>query len=836
MARRPQSCNDSSDFRASDLEDAYDSNIDCYNSRSSCHGDETRARCCPMSDNPSMRRVVREGETCSQHLSRRTDHETNAEAACCPANESCMRQQFRAPRMNVSFFLSLVLLSSCCCCFCHGHQTGRSYSFYSRKQNESPRTKSNDGIASSLSLRRLRPEYKSLIEDASTAVEEASMSMSISFDISSSVKSMASEFLDNLHNKTSFESSSSPTFVPLLPFAFNATNSTLSPSPSLTPSLSSDNRTTNIPMLTPVPTPAPDSVTTLLPSTPATNAPSKSPTVAPTTIAPTTEMPTSSPSDAPVTPSPSRNPTRAPTQEPTESPSLSPVTEEPTTAAPTRSPVEGPQPTSSPSNSFSPSDQPSITPTTALPTISPTTAKPTKSPSVAPTAAPTPKPTVPLQKYAVPTTMLFYNSDRFKGSVLRTWMRVTSERIKSFTLKELEHAGEMNSKCRVDLEILEQVTLDQNRRLRGLLLDDSARVVEALDDNSEKRILQSSTSPLLVNFTTFIQFYSLIDDWNSSKFVASGFITVPQQRLYIFQLRAADTNNFNSIDSFKMGVNGSIITQEAVPPEPEDPKDNSTIIYASIGAAGGVLVTVLIIGVVHFIRKRKKRKHNGRSSAGDGNVFSNHCASPQEETHTTQPQSSSYFGTIESREGEQDDVSTLGDPYFGEAVNAVMDRDDTVAESMISAEQDLFVYGVGRPRLDTGASSRMDSTFSGKSNPNKLVFNDDNTLEDIYRTPECTIYDQEDSNSERLTVVAPAGKLGIVIDNPGGDIPVVHAVKETSVLNGKIKVGDFLLSVDEQDCRGMSAVAVSKLISSRSTNPSRTFALLRGAPTTGGGE
>lgn len=75
--------------------------------------------------------------------------------------------------------------------------------------------------------------------------------------------------------------------------------------------------------------------------------------------------------------------------------------------------------------------------------------------------------------------------------------------------------------------------------------------------------------------------------------------------------------------------------------------------------------------------------------------------------------------------------------------------------------------------------------------------------------------------------MAPEGKLGIVVDNPGMDIPVVHAIKETSVLHGRVKVGDLLLSVDERDCRGMSPVAVSKLISSRSDNPTRTLVLLR---------
>ena len=80
--------------------------------------------------------------------------------------------------------------------------------------------------------------------------------------------------------------------------------------------------------------------------------------------------------------------------------------------------------------------------------------------------------------------------------------------------------------------------------------------------------------------------------------------------------------------------------------------------------------------------------------------------------------------------------------------------------------------------------------------------------------------------------MAPSGKLGIVIDNQTGDMPIVHAIKETSVLHGRVNVGDFLMSVDEVDTRGMSAVQVSKLISSRSQNPVRKLVLMRGS---GGG-
>lgn len=130
--------------------------------------------------------------------------------------------------------------------------------------------------------------------------------------------------------------------------------------------------------------------------------------------------------------------------------------------------------------------------------------------------------------------------------------------------------------------------------------------------------------------------------------------------------------------------------------------------------------------------------------------------------------------------------------------------------SYISTGQELLVYGVGNHR-------KMDSTIFSGSNPN-MVFGDDTTLENVYK---------DHNDLGRITVIAPAGKLGIVIENPRGDIPIVYAIKETSVLNGRVKVGDLLLSVDEYDCRGMPAVAVSQLISSRAENPKRTLVLLR---------
>lgn len=142
---------------------------------------------------------------------------------------------------------------------------------------------------------------------------------------------------------------------------------------------------------------------------------------------------------------------------------------------------------------------------------------------------------------------------------------------------------------------------------------------------------------------------------------------------------------------------------------------------------------------------------------------------------------------------------------------------------MISSQQQLFIYGVGRQRSNTGNESRMDGTtvFSGSKN---MLFGEDHTLEEIY---EDSIGGHHSSSDETVTVIAPKGPLGIVLDNPHGAIPVVFAVKETSSLLGKVYVGDLLLSVDEVDCRGMSSQNVSKFLNSRSQNVARKMVLSR---------
>lgn len=73
-------------------------------------------------------------------------------------------------------------------------------------------------------------------------------------------------------------------------------------------------------------------------------------------------------------------------------------------------------------------------------------------------------------------------------------------------------------------------------------------------------------------------------------------------------------------------------------------------------------------------------------------------------------------------------------------------------------------------------------------------------------------------------VMAPSGKLGIVIDTTV-DGPVVHHVNETSNLKGKIFPGDIIVAIDDIDTRAMSAAAITALMV-KTANQTRKLTVL----------
>eukprot|EP00577_Skeletonema_sp_RCC1716_P003361 CAMPEP_0113417722 /NCGR_PEP_ID=MMETSP0013_2-20120614/25805_1 /TAXON_ID=2843 ORGANISM="Skeletonema costatum, Strain 1716" /NCGR_SAMPLE_ID=MMETSP0013_2 /ASSEMBLY_ACC=CAM_ASM_000158 /LENGTH=1019 /DNA_ID=CAMNT_0000304871 /DNA_START=141 /DNA_END=3200 /DNA_ORIENTATION=+ /assembly_acc=CAM_ASM_000158 len=670
-----------------------------------------------------------------------------------------------------------------------------------------------------------------------------------------------------------------PVVVPTTPSPVPGGGGTkvITDSPTLQPSPPPSPLPTKLPTALPTPKPTTKSPTPLPTVEPTTKAPTEIPTVRPTTKAPTeepTDIPTYSPTLRP-TPMPSRNPTPNPTNSPTPkptpkpspvpsvspsgtpsvSPSASPTvspSDFPSTtptAFPTISPKPTPlvwpsaSPTLSSSPTVSPSSRPSSSPTgspSSIPTLSPTTPSPiaadeTTSPTVAPiTPPPTPPATSALQRVLIekePTSITLKNAYKMrKGSAAYVaWDEATKDRIGRYTQELIEEtSGEKDVDVVVTIEEVVQSGEQQGsgrRRLGGRVLQE----------------VEGPSNPLRLSFRTTLEFYSKESKWDGSDLIAAGFIEPSQQTEYISELQKKEQGSFGTVKSMAMSVNGRVVTKET---DAKPLVESNSMVIIIAGAVSGVLVLLAIAGGVYYVKRRNNRRNSGfvnkgkKSSSSDfyngsGNTGTMMSSPPTKSFPPPPPQTASpvgdYFGTIEPRPGE-DDVSTLGDPYIGDVhVNQAMGGDNTVTESLMSSGNDMYVYGISRPRMNTGDSSRMGGSTIN-TNGNRMTFQDDGTIEEFYGTPDATnFHSEKDSNFEHITVVASSGVLGIVIDNPSRTTPVVHAIKESSILNGRVHVGDLLMSVDEVDCRGMTAVAVSKLIGSRSQNPMRTLRLLRGA-------
>jgi len=80
---------------------------------------------------------------------------------------------------------------------------------------------------------------------------------------------------------------------------------------------------------------------------------------------------------------------------------------------------------------------------------------------------------------------------------------------------------------------------------------------------------------------------------------------------------------------------------------------------------------------------------------------------------------------------------------------------------------------------------------------------------------------------ERIVIMAPPGKLGVVIDTFDNGAPGVNAIRDDSVLKDQLQVGDVLVEFDGVDTTEMTALQVSTLIGERSKNPVRKLAFVR---------
>jgi len=489
-----------------------------------------------------------------------------------------------------------------------------------------------------------------------------------------------------------------------------------------------------------------------------------------------------------------------------------------------------------------PTRAPSRSPVSPGPTISPTTAFPTTSPSQAPT--------LKSQKFVLALEFEFDALDRLKGPTTIVWEEMTADHINNrlrlldmgiqwptvstrIRRQSVGSGGDDNGLgpeyAQPPDEPLRTTSgkssgnassASTNKSLSGRA-DGEGGNRRRLGSSAWLRRLQSmgnaGPNRLVITSVSIVSFKSAEEYATSelAEMVGEAFNSEEDRALYIKSLKDTKEESFLGISSVVVKINGDYVPEDPnSQPTPsggggsnEDEKGVFANFFEAIpwiyaGPAAGAILLLFIVAVCVCVRQ------NARKKAFMANAYGTKVSKT----------------IIDVDNG--DDVSTLGDPVFSSrTMLASGDRtivstdyeyarqygrnDAPTAASPKSYEADRSITSGSRITMATAANGirKMDAS----------LFSDDASFEKQY----C---DQE----QNIEVHAPAGKLGVVIDTPvGGFTPVVHAIKDSSVLADKVRVGDQLLSVDDIDVTLFSSVEVSRLISSRAHQPSRVLLFLR---------
>ena len=249
-------------------------------------------------------------------------------------------------------------------------------------------------------------------------------------------------------------------------------------------------------------------------------------------------------------------------------------------------------------------------------------------------------------------------------------------------------------------------------------------------------------------------------------------MTPTQQADYISELKQlVGYDGLTAVSSISLPSDDG--TDDSVDPNPETPESSfplwAIIVIAVVGVA-------LLVCIVPFVLRKCRRSNSGSELQPD-----------------LAQDNSRQFNAGEETVGTTDyDYSKA---YGGNSNFSLSDAGGTLGDRTGQSASDLM-----------------------HQSGNNTIFSEDPTYNEAYAGS---------GREEMIDVYAPAGKLGVVIDTPNDGAPIVHAVKDSSPIADKIRVGDKLVAVDDQDVRTMTAIQVSKLISKKSVNASRKMTVIR---------
>ena len=406
----------------------------------------------------------------------------------------------------------------------------------------------------------------------------------------------------------------------------------------------------------------------------------------------------------------------------------------------------------------------------------------------------------------------------------------------------------------------------------------------------EQRGLQdtTTTSSLYVTYTVDMLYRSAASpqEYNPDELVYDAFDSRIDRANYMVSLQD-QSSTFDAIDLVQVTIPGydpASPTQApngggTQPVNPDEQKESVDIAIIVGAVIGGVALIILIVLLVVRLRSNQQTQKNTNTTTDPGkdtnttaaasvkNMFGMDVEKAENTSGTPlssvlQQQTQAVKVSAEIVVTREDDISTLGDPIgLGGMYMGGIHKDDHTHEHTATISHDydymkayhnyttnpVSIAGGGgstantTPRdrtisADTGVSStNMSSIRSGSYNKlgkmGENLFAEDASFEDQFVDP--------DGGETKFSIVAPPGKLGMVIDTPPGGRrggATVHAIKQNSVLFGQVRVGDRLLTVDGEDCTTLNAIQVSKLISLKSEKPARVLVMARSSTAAGGTE
>jgi hypothetical protein len=260
---------------------------------------------------------------------------------------------------------------------------------------------------------------------------------------------------------------------------------------------------------------------------------------------------------------------------------------------------------------------------------------------------------------------------------------------------------------------------------------------------------------------------------------------------------------------------------------------SDSIKYIIIGVVCAVVLVALVVGII-IVRKRKRRRQDASNrsfvrridinedleSRDIGGQLPLSVPEGQVMVHVICPSGKLGVVVDNPREGGsvrvtdlREDSPVLGQVRIGDTIIAV-DDDDV---------QQLSAFDVSKLLAARSRNPRRKLTILRPDGEGEVPFSN-RTINPVVVPPST----QDKSVERSVTIIAPSGKLGVVFENtPGGGSVHVCDIREGSVLEGQIQLKDIIISIDDEDVRGLKAFHVSKMLASNSRNRERKIVVLR---------